>query len=100
MEWDKISDLLDLVSRRWTLPVMDELSRGARSHNDLARVTKLENQQLSRTLQPLVRKGLVHRRVHAATPPIRVYYSLSPRGTAILESLSELHQSLTPYITK
>jgi DNA-binding HxlR family transcriptional regulator len=94
VEWEKISDLLDLVSRRWTLPVMDELARGARSHNDLARVTNLENQQLDRTLRPLVRRGLVHRMVHAATPPVRVYYSLTPRGRAVLESLSELRETL------
>lgn len=99
MEWDKVSSLLDLVSRRWTLPVMEELSRGARSHNDLARVVCLENQQLDRTLQPLVRKGLVHRKVHAATPPIRVYYSLTPRGRAILDSLHDLHDELVPHLT-
>jgi DNA-binding HxlR family transcriptional regulator len=99
VEWDKISSLLDLISRRWTLPVMEELSRGARSHNDLARVANLENQQLDRTLRPLVRKGLVYRKVHAATPPIRVYYSLTPRGRVILDSLLELHDELVPHLT-
>lgn len=98
MEWDKIAHLLDMVSRRWTLPVMEELARGARSHNDLARVTNLENQQLDRTLRPLVRHGLVHRKVHAATPPIRVYYSLTPRGKAILDSLYELREVLKPHL--
>jgi DNA-binding HxlR family transcriptional regulator len=100
MEWAGITDLLDLVSRRWTLPVMDELARGARSHNDLARVTGLENQQLDRTLRPLVRRGLVYRKVHAATPPIRVYYSLTPRGQAILDSLFELRDTLGPHLPR
>ncbi|MEV0594618.1 winged helix-turn-helix transcriptional regulator [Nonomuraea cavernae] len=84
MDEKNVIELLNLVGRQWTLPVLDELARGARSHNDLARAIDANHQQLARVLRPLVSKHLVHRKVHEASPPIRVYYMLTPRGKAVL----------------
>lgn len=91
----KVDEVLRLISRRWTLPVMNELAKGIRSHNDLARAVGADNKQLARALQPLVRKQLVYRKVHATTPPVRVYYSLTPRGKAITAFCSELNMAVT-----
>jgi DNA-binding HxlR family transcriptional regulator/DNA-binding transcriptional ArsR family regulator len=91
----KSDEILRLISRRWTLPVMNELAKGIRSHNDLARAVGVDNKQLARALQPLVRKQLVYRKVHAATPPVRVYYCLSPRGKVITAFCSELEIAVT-----
>ncbi|MEU5880909.1 helix-turn-helix domain-containing protein [Spirillospora sp. NPDC047279] len=91
----KVEDMLRLISRRWTLPVMNELTKGIRSHNDLARAVGADNKQLARVLQPLVHKKLVYRKVHATTSPVRVYYSLTPRGKAIAGFCSELNLAIT-----
>ncbi|HEU5024850.1 MAG TPA: helix-turn-helix domain-containing protein [Spirillospora sp.] len=92
--WSELADVLALVSRRWMLPVMDELSRGIRSHNDLARNIGIDNQQLDRALRPLVRRNFIHRKVHAASPPIRVYYFLTPKGRAILTAFTVLRATI------
>lgn len=92
--WDQLADVLTLVSRRWTLPVLDELSRGFRSHNDLARNIGIENQQLDRALRPLVRGNFIHRKVHTTSPPIRVYYFLTPKGRAVLTSFTDLRTTI------
>jgi DNA-binding HxlR family transcriptional regulator len=91
----KVDEVLRLISRRWTLPVMNELNKGIRSHNDLARAIGADNKQLARALQSLVHKKFVHRKVHATTPPVRVYYSLTPRGKAITALCSELRTAVT-----
>jgi DNA-binding HxlR family transcriptional regulator len=82
--------LLSLVSRKWAVPVLDELDKGPRSHNELVRSLGIENQQLGRPLRELVRGGLVHRKVNASASPLRVYYSLTVLGHTVTTRIREL----------
>jgi len=90
MESQSTTDVLGLMSRKWSVSVLMTLSAGEKTHNDLARAINVEKQQLGRVLRRLVRKGLVNRNVHTSSTPIRVSYSLTRWGSAIVDWLAEL----------
>ena len=73
-----------LISGRWTLRLLAELTDGARRYQDLHHVLEgVSHKVLTDTLRSAERDGLVHRRL-----------DLERTGTATLYELSELGKSL------
>ncbi len=87
-----------LLSPKWVLPVLTELARGAKGHNELARATGTAHRQLDRVLDRLAQAGLVERVVDVSRQPLRVRYRLSPSGHAAQGPLDELARWWLKYV--
>jgi DNA-binding HxlR family transcriptional regulator len=78
-----------VLSSKWSVAILAELSGGTRRFNELLRrIDGISRRMLAATLRRLEDAGLITRRVYAAVPA-RVEYDLSPAG-------SELFAALTP----
>jgi DNA-binding HxlR family transcriptional regulator len=89
---------LRLLSPKWVLPVLAELARGAKGHNELARATGTAHRQLDRVLERLAEAGLVERVVDVSRQPLRVRYRLSASGHAAQGPLDELTRWWLKYV--
>lgn len=79
------SEILDLVSDKWTVPVMMYLSGQTMRFSVLRRqVTGISAKMLASTLQGLERNGLVRRTIFPVIPPW-VEYELTEFGNAAVE---------------
>lgn len=85
-----ITSAAELVSRKGVLLVLTELMQGPLRYNDLARVTQLDNKQLSRALRVIEDAGLVDRRVRTHQTPVLVQYQLTRRARDLVSVLDAL----------
>ncbi len=83
-----IRDVLDRLSDRWTVLVLNELAQnGTLRFSELRkRIVDISPRMLAQTLRHLEQNGLVARRVFPTVPP-RVEYSLTPLGRSFLQSV-------------
>lgn len=81
---------MNMMSGRWKLPILWQLSHGTVRFNELQRrlggITQLS---LTRQLRELERDGLVLRRVFPEVPP-KVEYELTAQGRSFLPVLDAL----------
>ena len=80
---------LEEIGSRWRLTVIHVLREGDLRFNELKRATQANSQTLSRVLEDLQETGYVERRVEAESP-IAVYYSLTPKGQALLPAFDDI----------
>ena len=80
---------MGVLSSKWSVAILAELSGGTRRFNELLRrIDGISRRMLAATLRRLEEAGLITRRVYADVPA-RVEYDLSSAG-------SELFAALTP----
>jgi DNA-binding HxlR family transcriptional regulator len=82
---------VELIGRRWTGAILEILMQGGslRFSTIAAAVPDLSDRMLSDRLKELEAYALVERTVYPG-PPVRVQYSLTPRGEELAPSLAEL----------
>src|SRR3954462_6320514 len=79
--------VLGLLAGRWSVDVLYLLASGTRRYNQIFyEVGEISKKTLPQTLRALERHRLVARRVHAEAP-LRVEYSLTPRGWSLTSLL-------------
>jgi DNA-binding HxlR family transcriptional regulator len=84
--------LLDLLSEKWVLLVLQELSAGTVRFLELQRrVGPVSEKSLTQTLRRLERSGVVRRTVYPEVPP-RVEYDLTESGASLHQQVSRLRQ--------
>jgi DNA-binding HxlR family transcriptional regulator len=83
-------ELLTRIGDKWSVLVIVLLGEGPRRFSELKRsVEGISQRMLTLTLRCLERDGLLVRTVFPTVPP-RVEYALSPLGTTLLKTLTEL----------
>jgi len=82
--------VLTRVGDKWSVPVIALLGGGARRFSELKRMGEgISQRMLTLTLRGLERDGVVARTVFPTVPP-RVEYALTPLGTTLLKTVTEL----------
>lgn len=86
----EIRDVLDRLSDKWSLLIVELLGGGTRRFSELRRaIDEISQRMLTLTLRRLERDGLVRRTVHAVVPP-QVEYELTPLGVTLLDAVAPL----------
>lgn len=83
---------MDILSRTWSLSVIHVLnSEGDSGFNSLKRyLKKVTGKTLSKTLNDLLGSGIIDRRIVPTHPP-RVIYSLTRKGSELVQLIGELN---------
>ncbi|HEY6890468.1 MAG TPA: helix-turn-helix domain-containing protein [Solirubrobacter sp.] len=90
MEIAGVQAAVGVLSSKWSVVILAELSGGTRRFNELLRtIDGISRRMLAATLRRLEEAGLVTRHVYAAVPA-RVEYDLSPAGTELFAALTPL----------
>ena len=88
-----LEGVLDVIGRRWALPVMAVIGRrGSARFNEILRALPgITSKTLAARLRELEAAGLVERRVYPETPP-RVEYMLTREGVEFRKLVEPLIQ--------
>jgi DNA-binding HxlR family transcriptional regulator len=79
-----------VLSSKWSVAILAELSGGTRRFNELLRtIDGISRRMLTATLRRLEAAGLIERRVYADVP-VRVEYDLSAAGVELFAALTPL----------
>lgn len=85
-----IARVIRLVGDKWTLLIVRDLARDRKRFGQLQQsLAGISSRTLSYRLHSLEQAGLINRRAPAETP-VRVEYSLTPKGRALLPLLEML----------
>lgn len=86
-----IRDVLDRLSDRWTVLVLNELAdnKTQRFSELRRRIADISPRMLAQTLRHLEQNGLVARAAFPTVPP-RVEYTLTPLGESFLQSVQAM----------
>lgn len=85
-----VRDVLTRVGDKWSVLIILLLGDGTRRFSELRRtIAGISQRMLTLTLRGLERDGLVKRTVYPTVPP-RVEYALTPLGTTLLKTVTEL----------
>ena len=93
--WIETLDRLGLTHAG--LVVLHLLQEGPRSQTDLARLARVENQTISRTLERLQREGFVERRADASDRRRHVV-TVTPAGVDVWNSAHTLERDMMPVV--
>lgn len=81
---------LSIISGKWTLLIVGELSRGTKRFSQLQKSLKgISPKTLSSRLQELEKNKIVAKKVYPEVPP-RVEYSLTSRCEGLIKILGDL----------
>jgi DNA-binding HxlR family transcriptional regulator len=84
--------VLGLLAGRWSVDLLYLLASGTRRYNQIFyEVGEISKKTLTQTLRALERKDLVARRVYPEVP-LRVEYSLTPRGWSLTSLLMSMYE--------
>ncbi len=76
------------IGKRWTILVLAELSRGRQTWKRYSQIKRglhgITPKMLSMRLRELENDGLIKKRVHAETFPVKSEYSLTPMGSDLV----------------
>ncbi len=91
IDWSAAQATVDLVSGKWTIPVVAALHEGSRRHGSLRRAvgSGVSDKVLTETLKRMEADGLLARRVIGGNPPA-VFYSLSRLGQSLSAPLGAM----------
>ena len=90
MEIAGVQAAVGVLSSKWSVAILAELSGGTRRFNELLRsIDGISRRMLAATLRRLEQDGLIVRRVYADVP-VRVEYDLSRSGAALFTALTPL----------
>ena len=79
----------ELLSGKYTILILDELSDGAKNYNAILNALDITSPTLTRQLKELTKQCLIKRSVSSSSP-VRVEYSLTSLGMEFKDSLSSL----------
>lgn len=80
-----LSDTASLLSRKWTLPIVQSLDTRTRRHSELIReLPGITQKVLTETLREMERSGIIERTIHPTVPP-QVEYSLTIVGRGLMK---------------
>jgi DNA-binding HxlR family transcriptional regulator len=83
---------IELIGKRWTGAIVREFFYGAKRFSDVRdAIPGMTDRMLSERLKELEAEGIVGRTVTPETP-VRIEYSLTPKGRALLQALKALGQ--------
>ncbi|WP_406512847.1 helix-turn-helix transcriptional regulator [Streptomyces sp. NBC_00161] len=92
--------VLDHISGKWTILVVDALLEGTLRYTDLMRrIEGVSQKMLTQTLRGLEADGFVTRTVYPTIPP-RVEYDLTELGRSLAEPISALRQWTETHINE
>lgn len=74
---------MQLLGKRWTGLILYQLLEGPQRFCELEGALPVSGRLLSERLKDLEKEGLVHRQVYTDAAPVRVEYSLTPKGQAL-----------------
>ncbi len=81
---------VELIGRRWSGAILSALTERPLRFAELAQsIPRVSDRLLSQRLRELEESGLIERSVEPGTP-VRVTYSLTPKGVALRPVLQEL----------
>jgi len=84
--------VLELLAGRWSVDVVFLLAGGTRRYSEIYyEVGEISKKTLTQTLRALEANGLVTRRAYAEVP-VRVEYSLAPRGWSLTQLLMAMYE--------
>ncbi|MGW7265598.1 winged helix-turn-helix transcriptional regulator [Streptomyces sp. NPDC054842] len=84
--------VLDHISGKWTILVVDALLQGTLRYSELSRrIEGVSQKMLTRTLRGLEADGFVRRTVYPTVPP-RVEYDLTELGRSLAEPVTVLRE--------
>ena len=86
-----------LLSDKWAILIMQELSTGAKRFNQLQKSIDITQATLTNQLRTLEAEGLIHRELYAEVPP-RVEYSLTEIGEEFKPVLDSIEAWGNKYI--
>jgi DNA-binding HxlR family transcriptional regulator len=90
----------DVITGRWSGLVIAYLQGGPRRWSEVRRaVGGVSDKMLAQTLRETERLGLVHREVHATTPP-QVSYRLTPLGADLAPRLVALADWVEEHVSE
>ncbi|MEV4417415.1 helix-turn-helix domain-containing protein [Catellatospora sp. NPDC049609] len=85
-----VRDVLERIGDKWSVVVICQLGHTTKRFNELRRLSEpITQRMLSATLRGMERDGLVTRTLHD-TKPLRVDYTLTPRGISLLAAVRHL----------
>ncbi len=91
---------LKAIAGRWKLLILRELYGGVSRFGKLHRALRgISEKMLTQDLKELDRDGLVSRRIYPQVP-LKVEYSLTPSGKALMPILDALHEWSTQYFNE
>ncbi|MFJ9521367.1 winged helix-turn-helix transcriptional regulator [Kitasatospora sp. NPDC101801] len=92
--------VLDHISGKWTILVVDALLQGTMRYTDLSRrIEGVSQKMLTQTLRALAADGFVTRTVHPTVPP-RVEYDLTELGRSLAGPIAALRQWTETHINE
>jgi DNA-binding HxlR family transcriptional regulator len=86
-----------ILSRKWTVPILKELSTGVKRFGELRKKFEITQTTLTQRLKLLEHEGLIHREVFPEVPP-RVEYSLTKIGKDFLPVIDAIENFGKKYI--
>jgi Predicted transcriptional regulators len=95
-----LKDVLDIVSGKWSIPVIYQLFDGKKRFRDLERtIPNINTRMLVKVLKSLEEQRIVIRKAYATVPPT-VEYSLTPKGMALKPIILDLYKWGQEYVDK
>jgi DNA-binding HxlR family transcriptional regulator len=92
--------VLDHISGKWTILVVDALLEGTMRYTDVSRrIEGVSQKMLTQTLRRLEADGFVTRTVYPTIPP-RVEYDLTELGRSLAEPITALRQWTEAHINE
>lgn len=89
---DELARALDIVGRKWTLLIVDDLMHGPRRFTEIERSLGDANPKMViARLRELQAAGLVSRTIYAEVPP-KVEYELTDRGRELRSAINALRR--------
>lgn len=89
---DELARALDIVGRKWTLLIVDDLMHGPRRFTEIERSLGDANPKMViARLRELQAAGLVSRTMYAEVPP-KVEYALTDRGRELRSAINALRR--------
>ena len=88
-----LNDLLDIVSKKWNLQILEETAnqKKIRYKELLLKLEGISPSTLASSLKKLENKGLLNRKLFNEIPP-RTEYSISKKGKKFMVALRPLHE--------
>ncbi len=90
MDWDAARVGVEIVSGKWVLSVVAELTDGPKRHNELSRAVRIDHKRLGRVLRRLQEAQIVARETDVSRQQVHVRYQLTRSGRDLLPLLAAL----------
>lgn len=87
----RLSKAMDLIGKRWVGLILYELLEGPQRFNQMQANLPISGRLLSERLKELEKEGIVTRHVYTEIP-VRVEYSLTPKGMNLKNTIDEIEK--------